>query len=123
MLDFAGDCEQCLHLLRDLRRSGIAPDLRNQVFVSVQMFGGNCSMDGMTVEAVVPGRDKRSDEFALAGSESARAAKQYIGQLIQGFCRLRPNAINPRIPGMSAGTLMYAIVTGCQERSIVERDY
>ena len=65
--DFAGDDEQRLQLVGDGGVLCIALDIHDELLVATEMVRGDRAVNGLTVAAVVPGRDERRNQLALTG--------------------------------------------------------
>ena len=59
-------------------------DALDQVFVAVEAGGGDGSVDGLAVVAIVEIRHVGGDKLALAGSEAVRAVEQGLDQIVEG---------------------------------------
>ena len=85
-----GDHEQRLQLVRDGGVLRVGLHAHDEIFVAVQMVGGNGAVDRLAVPAVVLRRHEGRDELALARRERVRPSQQHVDQLVQRLGRLRP---------------------------------
>src|ERR1700761_9821763 len=60
--------------------------LLDERFVAVEACGGNVSVDGLTVVAVVFGGDVGCDEFALAGGEGVGCVEKDFYEIVERPC-------------------------------------
>ena len=71
-LDFAGDCEQSLELVRYGRAREIPFYVQDQLFISAQMMRGNRTVRGLAIVTIVLRGHIGSDQFTIALRKGAR---------------------------------------------------